>query len=225
MDALVGAVYLIYDNNDPVTELKRARQDESRLRHRTLGRVNEQDNAVDHLEYTLDLAAEIGVSRGVDDVYFRIAVLHGGIFRHDGDPALALKVVGVHDSLDYLLIFAVNAALLEHLVDKRGLAVVNVRDDRNISEFLHLNSTPNQNSTQKYILAPRSPNYKTFRGDLRLYRYIFCVSRQQSAEKTVKKTGEQCSPLRYKFKFRPRPQRRKARHTRFPSLSRTGHRQ
>ena len=95
-----------------MTELKRARQNESRLRHRSLGRVNEQDNAVDHLEYTLDLAAEIGVSRGVYDIYFRIAVLHGGILRHDGDPALALKVVGVHDSLDYLLIFTVNAALL-----------------------------------------------------------------------------------------------------------------
>ena len=31
-------------------------------------------------------------------------------------------------------------------------------------------------STQKYILAPQSSNYKLFRGDLTLYRYIFCGS-------------------------------------------------
>ena len=144
VDALVGAVDLVDDDDDSVTELKRARQDESRLRHRALGSVNEQDNAVDHLEDTLDLAAEVGVSRGIDDVYFRIAVAHGGVLCHDGYAALALKVVRVHDAVNYLLIFAVNAALLEHLVNERGLAVVNVRDDGNISEFLHLNSTPKQ---------------------------------------------------------------------------------
>ena len=49
VDALVGAVDLVDDNNDSVAKLECARQDKSRLRHRALGRVNKQDNAVYHL--------------------------------------------------------------------------------------------------------------------------------------------------------------------------------
>ena len=162
MYALVGAVDLIDDNDDAVTQLQRAAEDEAGLGHGTLGRVNEQDNAVDHLENALDLAAEVGVSRGIDNVYLRIAVLHGGVFSHDGYAALTLEVVRVHDSLDDLLIFAVNAALLEHLVNQRGFAVVNVGDNCNISELFHQNQTPNNNSAQKCILAPKSHDYNSF---------------------------------------------------------------
>ena len=140
MDTLVGAVYLVDNDDDPVTELKCPRQDEAGLRHRALGGIDKQDNAVDHLEYTLDLAAEVGVSRGVNDIDLCIAVLHGGIFRHDGDATLTLKVVGVHYTLNDLLIFTVDAALLEHLVNESGLAVVDMGDYRHISEFFHRNS-------------------------------------------------------------------------------------
>ena len=195
VDALVGTVDLVDDNDDSVTKLQCAREDKSRLRHRALGRVNKQNNAVYHLEYTLDLAAEVRVSRRIDYVYFRIAVLHGGVLCHYRDAALALKVVRVHDSLNDLLIFAVNAALLEHLIDKRCLAVVNVRNYRNISEFLHLNPTPNQNSTQKCILPRKFPYYKYFRGELRLYLYIFCgspVSEQRIKPHLPRRTQVRC---------------------------------
>jgi hypothetical protein len=43
-------------------------QDEARLRHRSLGRVDEQDHAVDHRKHALHFAAEVGVARRVDDV-------------------------------------------------------------------------------------------------------------------------------------------------------------
>ena len=134
---LVGAVDLVHDDDDTVTQLKRPRQDEAGLRHGTLRRIDEKDDAVYHLENTLDLAAEVGVSRRIDDVYFGIAVLHGGVLCHDGYAALTLKVVRVHDSFDDLLIFPVNAALLEHLVNESGLAVVNVSDDCYVSELVH----------------------------------------------------------------------------------------
>ena len=143
MDALVGAVYLVDDDDDPVAELKCPRQDEAGLRHRALGCIDKQDNAVDHLEDTLDLAAEVSVSRGVNDIDLCIAVLHGSVFRHDGNAALTLKVVGVHYALNDLLIFTVDAALLEHLVNKGGLAVVDMGDYRHISEFIHKTPTPN----------------------------------------------------------------------------------
>ena len=162
MYALVGAVDLVDDDDDAVAQLQRAGEDESGLGHGALGGVDKQDDAVDHFEDALDLAAEVCVSRGVDDVYLGIAVLHGGVFRHDGDAALTLEVVGVHNALHDLLIFTVNAALLEHLVDQRGLAVVNVGDNGNIPELFHLNQTPNHNSAQKCILTPKSSNYNSF---------------------------------------------------------------
>ena len=87
-------------------------QHEPRLGHGALSRVDEQQNAVDHLQNALDLAGEIGVARGVDDVDLIIFIVYGGVFRQNRDAALALKIAGVHDSVCHHLIFAVNAALL-----------------------------------------------------------------------------------------------------------------
>ena len=67
-----------------------------------------------------------------------IAVADGRILGHYRYPAFALEIVRVHDSLDDLLVFPVYTGLLEHLVHKRRLAVVDVGYDRNISQFIHL---------------------------------------------------------------------------------------
>ena len=138
MDALVGAVDLVDDDDDAVTQLQRAGEDEARLRHGALSGVDEQDDAVDHLEDTLDLSAEVGVARGIDNVDLGVAVADGGVFGEDRDAALTLEVVRVHDAVDDLLIFAVHAALLEHFVDEGGLAVVDVGDDGYIAKFFIL---------------------------------------------------------------------------------------
>ena len=138
MDALVGAVDLVDDDDDAVTQLQRAGEDEARLRHGALSSVDEQDDAVDHLEDTLDLSAEVGVARGIDNVDLGVAVADGGVFGEDRDAALTLEVVRVHDTVDDLLIFAVHAALLEHFVDEGGLAVVDVGDDGYIAKFFIL---------------------------------------------------------------------------------------
>ena len=49
--------------------------------------------------------------------------------------ALALQVVGVHDTLGHLLVLAERAGLAEKAVDQRGLAVVDMGDDRDIANF------------------------------------------------------------------------------------------
>jgi hypothetical protein len=49
-------------------ERQRLAGDELGLRHRAFGAVDQQDHAVDHREDALDLAAEVGVAGGVDDV-------------------------------------------------------------------------------------------------------------------------------------------------------------
>ena len=121
-----------------MAELKRLGEHEARLGHRPLSGVHEQDDAVDHLEYALDLAAEVGVARGIDDVYFGVAIAHGGVFREYGYAPLALKVAGVHDPRLDLLVFAENARLLEHFIDQCGLAVVNVGDYRDVSQLIQM---------------------------------------------------------------------------------------
>ena len=71
VDARVGPVDLVDDEDHRQPRLERLAQDEPRLRQRPLARVDEQQDAVDHPEPPLDLAAEVGVTRRVDDVDLR----------------------------------------------------------------------------------------------------------------------------------------------------------
>ena len=66
--ARVGSVDLVYDNEDFLLERKSLFEDEARLGHAALERIDEQKHAVDHHEYTLDLAAEIGMAGSVNEV-------------------------------------------------------------------------------------------------------------------------------------------------------------
>ena len=73
---------------------------------------------------------------GVDDVDLHTLVGDGRVFRENGDPALALDVVRVHDALLDNLARTEDAALLEKFVHEGCFAVVNVRDDRDISNVV-----------------------------------------------------------------------------------------
>ena len=126
----VGPVNLVDDNDDLVAELERLLQHKPRLGHGALS------CAVDHLQNALDLAGEIGVARGVDDVDLIIFIVDGRVLGQDRDAALALEIARVHHAVYDGLILPVNAALLQHLVDQRGLAVVDVRDDCNVTNFV-----------------------------------------------------------------------------------------
>ena len=57
-----------------------------------------------------------------------------GALGKDGDPALLFQIARIHRPFLDPLVFAVGAGLAEQLVDQRGLAVVNVGDDRDISQ-------------------------------------------------------------------------------------------
>jgi hypothetical protein len=57
----------------------------------------------------------------------------GGVLGQDRDAALALELVAVHHAVGHLLIGAEGAALPQQRVHERGLAVVDVRDDRQVT--------------------------------------------------------------------------------------------
>ena len=106
------------------------------LRQRSFGGVDEQEHRVDHQQAALDLAAEVGVARRVDDVQADVAVLDAGLLGQDRDALLALEVARVHDAVGDDLVGAEGAGLAEHGVDERGLAVVDVRDDGNVANVV-----------------------------------------------------------------------------------------
>ena len=55
-------------------------------------------------------------------------------FGQDRNPTLALKVVGIHRPLGHVLAFPERARLLQQLVHKRCLAMVDMGDDRDVTQ-------------------------------------------------------------------------------------------
>jgi hypothetical protein len=71
----------------------------------------------------------------IDDVDPHAVPGHGGALRQDRDAALALEIVRVERALGDHLAGAERAGLLEQAVDQRGLAVVDVGDDRDVTDL------------------------------------------------------------------------------------------
>ena len=132
----VGAVDLVDDEDHREAGLERLAQHEPGLGQRPLGRVDEQQHAVDHRQAALDLAAEVGVAGRVDDVELRLAVVQRGVLGEDRDALLALEIHRVHHARGDLLAFAEGAGLPEHRVHERRLAVVDVGDDRDVADVI-----------------------------------------------------------------------------------------
>ena len=63
-----GTVDLVDTDNDRQVQGHGLAQDEPGLGHGTFKSVNDQDNAVDHLQHTFDFAAEVRVAGGIDNV-------------------------------------------------------------------------------------------------------------------------------------------------------------
>ena len=92
-------------------------EDEARLRHRSLDRVNEQHYAIDHIHNALDFTAEVGVAGGIDNIDGSAVVDNARVLGQDRDAALALEIVGVEDAFGDLLVRLEDIALFEHAVD------------------------------------------------------------------------------------------------------------
>ena len=133
--ALVGAVDLVDDHDRFQFLFQRFAKHILRLRHRSLEGVHQEQHAVDEIQHALDLAAKIRVARCVDDVDLYILIHDGGMLRENRDAALALDIPRIHHALCDLLVGAEHMALLQHCVHQCRLAVINVRDNRHISEF------------------------------------------------------------------------------------------
>ncbi len=135
----IGLVDLVQHHDRAQAKGERLGGDEFRLRHRAFGGIDQQDNAIDHRQDAFNLAAEIGVAGGVDDVDAAALPFDGGGLGKDGDAAFAFQIVGIHRPFRDRLVFAECAGLFQKFVDQGGFAVVNVSDDRNIAQ-VHINA-------------------------------------------------------------------------------------
>ena len=105
----VGAVHLVDDDDGLEPHLQGLGDHEFGLRQRPLGGVDQDQRAIHHVEDALDLAAEIGVAGGVDDIDPGVLPDQRGGLGQDGDAALAFEVVGIDRPLDDALIVAKRA--------------------------------------------------------------------------------------------------------------------
>ncbi len=133
--ARVGAVNLVDHHERLEVVLERLAKHEARLRHGAFEGVHQQQHGVRHVERPLDLPAEVGVSRRVDDVDAGPLVGDRRVLGEDGDAALALLIVGVQGALSDHLVVAEGAGIAEHRVHQRGLAMVDVGDDGQVSNL------------------------------------------------------------------------------------------
>ncbi len=78
------------------------------------------------------------MARSINDIDFHSLVENGTILRGNGNTAFSLQIHAVHNSIFRLLPFAKGSALLEHEIDQSGLAMVDVGDDGDVTDFVIL---------------------------------------------------------------------------------------
>ena len=76
------------------------------------------------------------MARRIHDIDMRVPVLHRAILGQNGDSALFFEVVLVHDTFRNVLMCGERARLTQHLVDQRGLAMVDVSNNRNVTDVV-----------------------------------------------------------------------------------------
>ncbi len=138
----IGAVDLVNDENRLQVRLKRLAEHVTSLRQWAFAGVDQQHDAVDHLERALHFAAKIGVARRIHDIDFHARIKHSRVLGKNGDAAFAFQIVRVHDALGHGLVVAESAALPKHGVDQRGLAVVHVGNDGDVANTRIQTKTP-----------------------------------------------------------------------------------
>ena len=137
-----GQIDLVDDGDDLEVAVDGEVRVGQRLRLDALRRIHQQQRAFARGQRPSDLVREVHVARRVDqvqDVLLAVLrlVVQADRVRLDRDAALALEVHGVED-LGLHLAGLQRAGEFEEAVGQRGLAVVDVRDDREVPNVLRI---------------------------------------------------------------------------------------
>ena len=135
-------INLVDDDHDLEAGVDSVTQHEAGLGHGALKGVDQQQGAVGHTQHALDLAAKVGVARGVDDVDLNVLVLDRDVLGENRNAALTLLVVRVQDAVLDLLVGTEGVRGTQELVDHRRLAVVDVGDDGDVPQIVYAHVVP-----------------------------------------------------------------------------------
>ena len=129
-----GRSILFSDRDDLEVVLDREVRVRDRLRLDPLRRVDDEHRALARLQRARDLVGEVDVPGRVDQVQLVALPHHADGLRLDRDPALALEIHRVEQLLAHLAA-GDGFGDLEDAVGQRRLAVVDVRDDREVADL------------------------------------------------------------------------------------------
>ena len=132
--AAIGTVDLVHHHDRAQAQRQRLAGDELGLRHRSFGGVHQKNDAIDHGEDALNLAAEVGVARRIHDIDTGVAPGNGRALGKNGDAALALQIATVHRALFNALVVSERARVAEKLIDQSGLAMIDVSDNCDVAQ-------------------------------------------------------------------------------------------
>ena len=135
--AAVGLVHLVHHDDRFEAYLKSLLQYEPCLGHRTLEGVYKQQTAIGHIQHTLYLASEIGVSRRIYDIDFNSFPINTHVLGENGDATLSFKIVSVEHLIAEILSLTEEISSQHHLIDQGCLTMVYMRNDCDISDILH----------------------------------------------------------------------------------------
>ena len=74
------------------------------------------------------------MTRRIDDVDVSALIIDRRVLGENGDAALPLQIIAVHDPLSHVLVGGKSPRLVEQLIYQRSLAVVHVCNDGDIAE-------------------------------------------------------------------------------------------
>ena len=135
LGSCITTVDLVDHKDDRQVLGKSFRQHVSGLRKRTLCGIDEEKDPVYQRESAFNLAAEVGVTGSVDEIDLDALPLHLCCFGEDGDSSLTLLIVVVHDTINNGRMARERSSTPQKSIDKRRLSMVDVRDERNTSQF------------------------------------------------------------------------------------------
>ncbi len=131
--ARIGPVDFVDHENGRKMSLKRLAEDIARLWQRTFTGVDQQHDTVNHLQCALYLSAKVAVAGCINNIDLHIVIENGRVLGQNGDAALALQIVRVHHPFDDVLVRAKRSTLLQHGVHERGLAMIHVGNNCDIT--------------------------------------------------------------------------------------------
>ena len=79
----------------------------------------------------------VAVPRSVDDIDFTVFISNADVFGENGNAAFPFNVIIVQETFLHFLIVTEDFRLFDDLVHQGRLPVVDVRDNRDVSDFLH----------------------------------------------------------------------------------------